>query len=135
MSNEKKTLSAMSGIVLIVLAALNLYDHFVLTPLSRETFAISPLSVFNRSFGQPVFWLCAGVLVILIFVRGRNQPGYSRSALWLGAALCVVYAVLAVVQIAAPGAVQPLYILSLWMNSNAPVFLLPGVLIGIGISD
>lgn len=135
MSNEKKTLSIVTVAALLVLAVLNLYDSFVLIPLREETYVISPLSVFNRFFGQPVLWLCAGVLVILIFTQGKNQPGYSRSALWLGIALCVVYAVLAVVQIAAPGAVQPLYILFLWMNSNTPVFLLPGVLIGIGVSD
>lgn len=135
MSNKKKIWALASGIVLIVLAALNLYDYFVLTPLSKETFAISPLQIFNRSFGQPMFWLCVGLLAALILVQGKNQSGFSKIALWLGIALCAVYGVLAVVQLAAPGAVQPLYVFFLWMNGKAPVFLLPGMLIGIGVSD
>lgn len=124
-------------ISIIVLLILNLYDEFVLTPIRKETFSISSITIFCGYVGRPLFWLLIGFLVSSLLVSCLLSNKYNKR-LWrifpiCGWGLIVIYIGMVFFHFWQGGDILPhtFVVILMGVYSKPTLFLIPGILIGI----
>lgn len=128
-------------ISIIVLLILNLYDEFVLTPIRKITFSISPITIFCGYAGKPLFWLLIGCLVSSLLVGSLLSNKYNKH-LWRIFAICgwgviAIYIGMVFFHLFQRGHnLSHIFVVILMGLYKTPIlFLIPGVLIGICMDD
>lgn len=117
------------GIALAVSASIMAYCQFILNPISAETYQIFPLQTLHLYAAKPLFWLCLGLVFSLAFVQaGALRKIFFRA----GLALAAAYALCAVCWCVGVPVVRFIYPV-IRLAEAAPVFFIPGVLIGAGL--
>lgn len=118
--------------IAVVLAAVRLFDAFVLAPDRAASFTISPVSFFCSFVGNPVFWTVIGSLIITVLSETFSLDRCSRKTavllLTCGVLMLAVYAVLLICYLNVASAVVSRMIA--WVMKYSVLFLIPGVLIG-----
>ena len=136
MKGKRKLLIAAAAAV--VLLAFNVYDRFVLTPARLLDFTISPVTVFCGFAGRPLFWMLMGFLASFLlagrFVSAERKSSAPMLLMGSGLLIMVLYAGMVIWYAAASGGISVGVVSGalMWLMENPPVFLIPGVLIGVG---
>lgn len=137
---NKRILVSVSGVALIFLV-LNLYDRFVLMNIQQRDFVISPVRVFCGYVGRPVFWMLVGMLAVLLlsvyFPFAGPGNSFSKFSLWCGIVWMIFYAAMVIWQLISAGSIPVPAVSRImqWLLKNSPVFLIPGVLMGLGFCN
>ena len=127
---KNRTAYSIGGVVLVLSAAMQAAYQLVWLPAQAMTYQPTVWDTLTLYLARPAFWLSLGALA----AGGcRRQMAYRRTFLWLGAALTVLYSILAVLQVSGVLLAKPLWIALLWLTQNPVVFLIPGILLGIGV--
>lgn len=125
---KTRTAFSICGVVLVLSAAMQAAYQLVLLPARAMTYQLTSWDTLTLYLARPAFWLSLGALAAVGCFR---QMAYRRVFLWFGAALTALYGVLAVLQTA--GVSLPMWSALLWLTQNPAVFLIPGILLGIGM--
>lgn len=122
------------GFIILLSAALDIYEHFVLLPLREKNFLISPWTEIYRLAAKPAFWLCLGtVFALAVFYKARIRS-LRKILLWVGVLVIVLYAAIAFFSsVRGSGASRPALSFLVWLTNNATIFLIPGIFVGIGL--
>lgn len=138
-----------SVMIILLTAVLGLYEHFVLIPRQAETFILSPWRILNGSIGRPAFWAASGSLISSIILQicsgVYEKRRLSGICTWIGILFIALYTALTLFVLFFSGtdiinSVQGTFYhgaaaLSVWLTQNAQVFVIPGILLGVGLSS
>lgn len=130
---KKRAYYGVCGCALAVSACVMAYCQFILKSVSGRTYQIFSIQFLNFYAAKPLFWLCLGLVFSLAFVRmGPPFRTYCRIFLWAGLALAAAYALCAICWCVGVPVVRFIYPV-IRLAEAAPVFFIPGVLIGAGL--
>lgn len=124
-------------ISLIVFFSFFINRYVTLNKLSsqEQTFELSPLYIFNDYFVKPIFWLSIGILFgcFLSKMGGHKGKPSRKLCLWIGLLILFIYGIFLTLIYCTKIAFASHIILEIliWITKNTPVFLVPGILIGI----
>lgn len=98
------------------------------------TYEIGGLQIISHTIARPLFFLCLGLLLSMALSQNLRAPGFQHVFLWLGGILvilCFGMSALYLAGVVFPGALVRLY---MFLVSKPVIFLLPGCVLGIGLS-
>lgn len=106
-----------------------------ITSINRYiTFEINGLQTIAYTIARPLFFLCLGLLLSMALSQNLKAPGFQHVFLWLGGILvilCFGMSALYLAGVVFPGVLFHLYF---FLVSKPVIFLLPGCVLGIGLS-
>lgn len=109
--------------------------QLILEPLRARTFQISPWEILFIDFARPAFWICTGIIGTLVVFQKQTVHRFHKVFLWCGIALAagcyglILCSITSLSVLAAPSKLLP------WLLKRPVVFLIPGILLGLGLSE
>ena len=132
---KHKKCYCLCGIIITASVILGICHQLILEPLRARTFQISPWEILFIDFARPAFWICTGIIGTLVVFQKQTVHRFHTVFLWCGIALAagcyglILCSITSLSVLAAPSMLLP------WLLKRPVVFLIPGILLGLGLSE
>lgn len=117
------------GVIIIASVIIGIYNKFVLSPLRAQTYVISTWEIIYFCVAKPAIWTCAGILGSLSLFRLQIKHQLREASLWIGIVLIALYCGILLLSF-----VKTSTITLPWLLNHSLVFLIPGILVGLGLN-
>ena len=109
------------GVIIIASVIIGIYNKFVLSPLRAQ--------IIYFCVAKPAIWTCAGILGSLSLFRLQIKHQLREASLWIGIVLIALYCGILLLSF-----VKTSTITLPWLLNHSLVFLIPGILVGLGLN-
>lgn len=132
----KKILYFICLVTALITLGINLYEHFVLTPIREKTFVISSVSVLTIYIVRPIFWTCIGGMIGFVILHMTHISYVGKKICGIGIGMIVAYCLLMIlVLVVRFEAIDSIMFTTfIWLTQNESIFIIPGILIAVGVN-